>query len=359
MKRTSNSHSEHGSPGEEFPRIHRQDLPSEWNRPDTLREPSPAPEFPNPCPEITPPGAFAWESPNTGESKPRIRLGISLLSAVLILVFTLGPFSSDTPAVTVPEETQPSPTVMATEPVWDAPVCEIVGYGFSSEIHGHFQFHNMESVTGVTLEIWDTLMQTPEYSIDITQQAITEGAYRLESFYTSSLYQKYKAEYDAAQTYPGEVQFRVTIQYEHDGTLLSNSFCQTTAQENGWYITYVPENGYVSDWSVPGCFMFITFEYPQPPEILFQPSGEILPGTLLVQAEINGEPLPVENAEIRREEIPVIRSDGTTGTLHRTTVVLPRPSALPENQGSTAHFSVTQYLESLHRVWTTEQDIEF
>jgi len=234
-----------------------------------------------------------------------------------------------------------------------------MAYSFSAQMRGTLFFKDMESVTRVTLEVQDTLLDITVSETDITNDIPEDGVYIIEPFWTDTLYYEHRSAYDAANAFPEEVRYVVKIQYESADGPAEKTFEKVTDPEIGWYTRYTSESEPKTDYNAPGYFEFGTYEIPAEPTIVFNDPEAVEPGVICVEAEIDGQPMDADAFETRVDTFEGPLGDGSTVTFYNVRVFLKRPEAYPENAGHTFVFTITQYMGYYDRVWSSREELKF
>ncbi|MBE5996704.1 MAG: hypothetical protein E7240_05025 [Lachnospiraceae bacterium] len=414
MRNSKSQNSEFGKPPEQYPVQREQNtalLSEDFGSPQE----KPAQEHLKPGPELIEPGTFPWTKPDQ-KKKPFLARAAMLLAAIWLFLFAFpdlmitrgGPASkadaaqetaentqeqqpaeaspqpevtqapvtaaptaepaltptsapTETPVPTPTETPAPTPTETPTpEPTpVPEPSCEIMAYSFSAQMRGTLFFKDMESVTGVTLEVRDTLLDLTVSETDITNDIPEDGVYIIEPFWTDTIYYDHRSEYDAANAFPEEVMYVVKIQYESEDGPAEKTYEKVTDPEIGWYTRYTSESEPKTDYNAPGYFEFGTYEIPAEPTIVFNDPEAVEPGVICVEAEIDGQKMDADAFETRVDTFDGSLGDGSTVTFYNVKVFLKRPEAYPENAGHTLVFTITQYMGYYDQVWSNREEIQF
>ena len=162
------------------------------------------------------------------------------------------------------DESDSSETVEGVEPS-----CELIVFGFYSEIQGSIEFENLDSTTAVSLEIWDILTNSLEETRNITEEVLEKGRYVIEPFYTDFIYENHQEAYNETNGFPMEVEFRVVLHYvlhgEEEEKVVSR---QSASVQGGWFVKYnEPESR--DYFPYPGIFLFETQSYDEEIEFTY------------------------------------------------------------------------------------------
>ena len=357
----------------------------EFGEPDPAGEFSPpsGTDYPPPPPEreFTPPGAGGESPPDAGRRKRRLRMALYAAAAVLLLNTYAGRqapvIPSEVPSVTArpggesspapsaapaaPSDA-PSPTPSATpeptpEPTPAEPGCELVFFDFSSAYYGRLQMICPERIEAVRAELWESNLDTLEWSCDLTPQEIAAGVWELPEFDASETYFNHLASYRADDSEPA-LELRVTLAVSGGEEL---TYTARPSYEQGWSVRYWPED-FKPLWDgqeyYPGCFAVASYEAHDAPPAMAMGGREDAQaqGGIWVSLEIDGVSVSARTARIVTREEPYESASGG-GVFYYTTVVIPRPAEAPLS--GTAHFTVYQRLEGYDTVWTSERELQY
>jgi len=359
--------------------------PEELKAPDPAREfSSPPPEFPETGPEIVRPGedpmrsgrrassrfymmlltvvfTFATGAAVTQPADTAIRKHVGGYAAAETLIITDIAYRAEEESQNTGEASEDGQSGETSGgAVYTEPSCEIVLVGMSSEMLGQISFADMDSAElPVLVEYWDPETQTLVYTEEV---ADVSEPYVLD-FSTQAFYDANEAYYDAAGSFPmeAEVTVRFTLQTE-EGAQERSFTAHSEASDAEWWVYYNDETD-TALYADAQSFVWRMLVYGEAPgvvyaqpELVSEESGVI---SLLLVAD--GEAIPAEAVTITDEvsEGDVYGEDGTlthVDEIHDISVVI--PYVWEEGQAPKVSFFVTQYLESLGKVWTLEKRLE-
>lgn len=354
-------------------------------------------EFDQPSPEITGPGEYIYQ---THEKKKRSAAKIAAIIAAMTLVLgASNPFAEPGDASSAAETSRQEAEVPAEESfadestqeesaaipgasgedssveesgmtpgtaesstesssgtessetlaVYVEPDADVYLIAFYSEQFGSVEFRNMDNVTHVELQFYDTLTDSLDETRDITEEALT-GVYEIEEFTTDFIYEKHMEEYTAAFSFPMEVRMDVVMTYNTADGELTKVVSTVSADESDhtWYLKYIPE---FEEWEGAGTFMF-EFMIPAEEEVKIvydadYPAEDIVPGTFVVTGELNREPLDIQSLSTMNSlEALSYDADGNETPITIVDLMVSKPAGVTETSGQYIHFTVTWYVES-------------
>ena len=348
---------------------------SEWNQPDPEREFSP----PRPEAEFSPVGS-QLELPRRTRRKRKIRTAAFTVMLVILLLMLRPPQLPGLPQIRPapaeePPASEPLPTpepTAATAPTptpapTPAPTPEpepgyqVLYFQFSHAHYGRLRFTRPEAFRSVHLEIWEPYLDLTVASFDLAPEDYADGEYLLPMQSTGDVFEAHMDEYLARDVWPEALMLRGTVSYEKDGELVEESFTQEPDYEQGWGLTWWPEDEPASDWTFPGCFVFATYESEVPLEIVVNDPDGVKAGVLGVSIRIDGLEIPAEayRFEPYEETWTAMDRDGNQREVvfYYARAVVEKPDWAPEH--GVAHAVVTQLLEGSGEIWVSEQDVEY
>ncbi|MBQ4384104.1 MAG: hypothetical protein II795_06455 [Firmicutes bacterium] len=236
-----------------------------------------------------------------------------------------------------------------TPAVYVEPDADVYLIAFYSEQFGSVEFRNMDNVTHVELQFYDTLTDSLDETRDITEEALT-GVYEIEEFTTDFIYEKHLEEYTAAFSFPMEVRMDVVMTYDTADGEQTKVISTVSADESDhtWYLKYIPE---FEEWEGAGTFMF-EFMIPASEEVNIvydpdYPPENIVPGTFVVTGELNREPLDIQSLSTMNSlEALSYDADGNETPITIVDLMVSKPAGVTETSGQYIHFTVTWYVES-------------
>ena len=247
------------------------------------------------------------------------------------------------------EESAAGEESSAVPAVYVEPDADVYLIAFYSEQFGSVEFRNMDNVTHVELQFYDTLTDSLDETRDITEEALT-GVYEIEEFTTDFIYEKHLEEYTAAFSFPMEVRMDVVMTYDTADGEQTKVISTVSADESDhtWYLKYIPE---FEEWEGAGTFMF-EFMIPASEEVNIvydpdYPPENIVPGTFVVTGELNREPLDIQSLSTMNSlEALSYDADGNETPITIVDLMVSKPAGVTETSGQYIHFTVTWYVES-------------
>lgn len=338
--------------------------------------PKPPEEFRSATEESAPlPPEFGASGQASAAPKRRRRLLAA--AAALLLVFLLtarprpaealpeGPMRADPPpAASAEPDREPDPTPAPTpeptpepapEPTPEpAPGCEIIYICFSSDYWVKMNFTAPEKILSVSGEIWETQLDSPEESFEVSEKDIALGSavYRFDD---AEVYRRHWDEFVTGNLYP-ELELRLDVQVNGEHGPETLHYTERVRPQLGWSLKYNEETLEADDYTFPGCFVLQTYE-DRDPRIVLGGAEAAEPGAICVTAEIGGHTITADDCEI------FVRDFGLNDylpagvpSLYNAFLVIPRPEGV---EHGTAHFTVTQLLDGYGKPWVIEYDIEY
>ena len=368
-------------------------VPPEMKAADpSLEFSTPPPEFPETGPDIIEPGADPMRSKRKGSS----RFYVMLLTMILALYAGFG--GTETGAVSTAERkhagsyvpigvtitkiahrdeehqaqteggessetseggsesgtesstgnsTESSTETTESSSAYMEPSCNIVVVGMASEIKGYITFANTDDVVlPVSVEYWDP--ETGTMAFADTVEDLSEKY--IISFTTEHLYYENQAYYDAAGTFPFDVQVVVRMMLGDAESGEERVFTQNNiAAETPWW-SYYDDSTEASGFGNPQTFVWSTSIYGDgggvvynQPELVTEDSGIIS-----VMMIADGELIPVDAVSLTDSQIngTVYGTDGEIvyeGEIHDFQLLIPYTMNDGVNHSCTLY--VTQYIE--------------
>jgi hypothetical protein len=238
--------------------------------------------------------------------------------------------------------------------------------GFSSTKLGRLVLRDTQNVTGVSVEIWEPILDFRAAAYELTQEEIEAGVFEIPPTETGELYFAHREEYDAANTWPENLELRVTVRYDSPEGEKTLSYRQLDQPEQGWGIRYWPEDEEKTDWSYPGYFRFSTYESMIPISLVIDDPKAVVTRrnkmVISVSLSIDGRAIRPEECELveEKEEDPLADyypEGAEIPTYYYARLYLKRPTWAPES--GTIHVTVVQKLSGDGSIWTTEQDYDY
>ena len=365
-------------PGEEFsaPRPG-----AEFNPPAPETEFSP----PRPEAEFSPVGTQS-DSPPRRSRKRKLRYLAFAAAALVYIGLLFGgakqqepPLPAETvvpappepiaPAVVTPEPAEGTETAPVDEPEPESVEldCELVFFKFSAEHLGFVKLINQEQVRSAVVEIWEPVLDTLEWSHELTEEELAMGYYELPAFDESETYFKHLDDYQEKNIYPS-VELRAILVVDGEDGEETLRYTQAASYEQGWAVRYWPDD-YVPTWdfenAYPGYFALNTYEsFNKVPQVAMGSYETAEEGSgIYVSLELNGVPVSEEDYEvvIREEEGYSYDENGEVvpdgSYYYYATLLIRRPDDAPLS--GTARFTVYQKLEGYDIVWTTIKEIAY
>ena len=368
---------------EEFPQPRPE---AEFRQPNGTAEDAspPGQDYVNPADEMefSPPGSGRVDAAVPSGKRKRLRRLLYGVFALVLLGLIFFRPSDNSPSILVtpsqavpavseapvsPDEPTPELTPEPTAPLSTDLECHLVFFNFSAMHHGFIKLFNQQDVISARAEIWETNLESLEWSQDLSAEEIERGYFPLPGFDDSDTYFKFMDEYEQSGLMPA-LELRVTLCVDAEGESRTLSYSQEAIEEQGWSVSYWGSD-FTPLWEgqscYPDCFGVMSYEaYDAPPAMRMGSYQDALDsGAICIELTINGVPVPAEGARIITRENPIYRSNEqdelveTGKVYYTTTVVIPRPADAPA-QGS-AHFTIFQYLSEYDLVWVSNRDLEY
>ena len=249
-------------------------------------------------------------------------------------------------------------------PAYEVPSAGLNFIGFSSRKLGKITLHDTKDVTAVKARIREPILNLDVAEYELTAEEIAAGEFMIPALDTGDIYMAHMDEYDAANTFPEELELNVTVSYN---TAEGGETLEYTAKdkpEQGWGLMYWPDSEPATDWSYPGFFRFSTYESQIPVSIVIDEPEKVSTTeegiVISVSISINGQKILAEDCEITEglEEDPLAELYGLEQPkLYKARLLLKRPEWAGEH--GTIHLTVVQQLAADGSIWTTEQDTEY
>ena len=221
-------------------------------------------------------------------------------------------------------------------------------------------------MTAVKAKIREPVLGFDVAEYELTAEEIAAGEFMIPATDTGDIYMAHMAEYDAANTFPEELELNVTVSYESAEGEKTLEYTAKDKPEQGWGLMYWPDSEPATDWSYPGFFRFSTYESLIPVSIVIDEPDKVTTSeeriVLSVSISIDGRKILPEDCEIReeQEEDPLAEFYGPDEAPHNyyyARLFLKRPEWAGEH--GTIHLTVVQQLAADGSIWTTEQDTEY
>lgn len=225
---------------------------------------------------------------------------------------------------------------------------------------------NPETVTSVTAEIREPILDLPVASYELTEEEIASGRFELPPLESGDLYFEHMDEYDRLNTWPEEFELHVVMTYDTGDGEQTVELTQRDEPEQGWAIRYWSESEQPDEWTYPGTFRFSTYESMIPIALVYDDPEAVqtLPDKIVISValSIDGRAIDAGDCELveEMEEDPFAAYYGPgeeIPTYYYARLFLKLPDWAPKN--GTIHVTVVQQLFSDSSLWTTEQDYEY
>ena len=233
--------------------------------------------------------------------------------------------------------------------IYVEPEADVYLIAFYSEQFGSVEFSNMDNVTHVELQFYDTLTDSLDQTRDITEEALT-GVYEIEEFTTDFIYERHSAEYNAAFAFPMEVRMDVVMTYDTADGEQTKVVSTVSADERDhiWSLKYIPE---AEEWEAAGTFV-LDLMIPASDELNIvydpdYPAEDIRPGTFVITGELNREPLDIQSlSTITSQSAVSYDTEGNETPVTIADLMISKPAGVTETSGQYIHFTVTWYVET-------------
>lgn len=328
--------------------------------------PKPETEFTPPLPEFPPIPAPAVEMPKKRRKKRFLYyVGALLLYGWILLgngkAEPVPPPAQTLPTVPVIEAapTSAPPATVETEPAPAVPSCDVIYFGFSSQMNGKLLLHDTQTLLDVRAELWDTATDNLEIAWEVPEEAIEAGEFIIPAYDEAEIYRSHQAHYDETNTFPSP-ELRVFLRYQGAEGEETLTLTQRPQYEQGWSLRYFPENTPATEYTYPGCFALVTYDSMEQVSVVFDDPAQLASDAIRVSGEAGGYRFTAEDCQVEVLEREGYRTDDSTPIKsYRTVLLLPRPADLPENSGGIAYFTVTQPLKHYDIIWETQLEIPY
>lgn len=337
-------------------------LPEEWSAPPE-EFPEPAPELLPPPEEFPPVPAPAQEE--DGARRRRRRLLYFLAAGALILLLLprlrlmLAPILPGTEAPAGPASTpEPTPEPSPEPTPEPEPGYEILYYSFSSDHFAQIRFTVPEAFTSVDLELWEPILGVQVDRRTLTPEEIASGRVDLNLGNADDLYFERLDEYRARNTFPEELELRITVRYEGKEGTVTEKQTLMPSPEQGWSVRYWPKTEEKTDWSFPGYFRFETYESYTPVALVLNDPGAVKSGVISVSFSIDGRKINADQISYdTRQEAYTIGGEPVSDPFYRARFLFPKPDWAPES--GVLHVTVVQYLDGYGQTVVIERDYPY
>ena len=239
----------------------------------------------------------------------------------------------------------------------------MVFIGFSSRKLGKITLNNGKDVTGVTAEVREPILGLTVAEYSLTAEEIAAGRFTIPEMDSGDVYMAHMSEYDAANAFPEELELHVTVRYNSEEGEQRLEYTVKDSPQQGWNLSYWPDDEPTSEFTWPGCFRLASFEslYPvsfvvdEPDRVKTVPEGIVLS----VSLSIDGRQVLPEECTLEEElkDDPLAEFyGGPAQQYYYAYLILKRPDWAPEH--GTIHMTVIQQLTE-GGVWTTEKDMAY
>ncbi len=235
--------------------------------------------------------------------------------------------------------------------------------GFSSRKTGKITLHNVRNVTGVTAEIREPILDVTVAEYTLTAEEIAAGVFTVPATDAGDVYMAHMDEYNEMNAFPEELELHVTVRYDSAEGEQKLEYTVKDSPEQGWGMSYWPDDEPESEWSYPGCFRLasyestipISFVMDEPDKVKTVPEGMVISVSLSIDGR---KILPQEcTLEAVQKDDPFAEFyDGPATQYYYAYLTLKRPGWAPEH--GTIHMTVVQQLYE-GGIWTTEEDREY
>ena len=239
------------------------------------------------------------------------------------------------------------------------PECTIYALNFYSEMMAQFAFSDMKDTTAVRYEVWDTLTNSLEKSVDITSEAVNLGTVDIGSFYTDDIYMAHQAEYDAIMEFPMEVEFRVVMTYNSEDGPKEKTVSEVTKSEMLWDAKGMPPEDAPDMMGGKGG-IYIGFQELFDQNVVFDNADAVDKETASISLTINGEEYKGwDNIIVEKNTWDMYMGDSDTPqTVHFIDMAVPLENVVYDGSNR-AILKVTKYIAAYDKIITFTQTIKF
>ncbi len=235
--------------------------------------------------------------------------------------------------------------------------------GFSTRKQGKITLHNTKDVTGVTAELREPILGLTVAEYTLTAEEIAAGSFTIPETESGDLYMAHMDEYDATYSFPEELELHVTVRYNSAEGEKTLKYTVKDSPEQGWSMSYWPDDEPETEFTWPGCFRFASFESTVPISFVVDEPDKVKTAAdgnvISVSLSIDGRKVLPEECRLEEElkDDPLAELYGVPAEQkYYAYLILKRPDWAPEH--GTIHMTVVQEL-SEGGIWTTEKDLAY